>query len=172
MSRADCCSRPRPRAWAGSLGALPEVALVALRIACLPSKVAGSSRSAVQGLFFDYNVGLAILLAWVGVAPQRSAKSTLGRCWTEALVMRQLAQQLSPLPDVTEEVREFYDRYPYPPPVDNLEKYQRHWQDRQRRHADYHLFWPARPFREGQSILIAGCGTSQAAKHWRSPDQN
>ena len=34
-----------------------------------------------------------------------------------------------------------------------------------KRRADYHLFWPARPYREDQSILIAGCGTSQAAKH-------
>ena len=34
-----------------------------------------------------------------------------------------------------------------------------------RRRADYHLFWPARPYREDHSILIAGCGTSQAAKH-------
>ncbi len=38
-------------------------------------------------------------------------------------------------------------------------------QDRQKRRADYHLFWPASPYREDQSILIAGCGTSQAAKH-------
>jgi SAM-dependent methyltransferase len=66
---------------------------------------------------------------------------------------------------VAEEVRDFYDRYPYPPPVDNLEKYRRLWQDPQRRLADYHLFWPSRPYKEDQSILIAGCGTSQAAKH-------
>lgn len=72
---------------------------------------------------------------------------------------------LAPLPDVAEEVRDFYDRYPYPPPVDDLEKYQRQWQDRQRRRADYHLFWPDRPYKEDQSILVAGCGTSQAAKH-------
>jgi SAM-dependent methyltransferase len=75
------------------------------------------------------------------------------------------AEPVTPLPDVAEEVRDFYDRYPYPPPVDDLEKYRRHWQDRQRRRADYHLFWPNRPYREDQSILIAGCGTSQAAKH-------
>jgi len=67
--------------------------------------------------------------------------------------------------DVAEEVRDFYDRYPYPRPIDNLDKYQRRWQDRQRRRVDYHLFWPTRPYREDQSILIAGCGTSQAAKH-------
>ena len=47
----------------------------------------------------------------------------------------------------------------------SLDKYRRLWQDRQRRRADYHLFWPARSYREDQSILVAGCGTSQAAKH-------
>ena len=66
---------------------------------------------------------------------------------------------------VAEEVRAFYERHPYPPPVDSLEKYRRLGQDRQKRRADYHLFWPASPYREDQSILIAGCGTSQAAKH-------
>ena len=66
---------------------------------------------------------------------------------------------------MADEVRDFYDRYPYPRPVDNLDKYRRLWQDRQRRRADYHLFWPARAYREDHSILIAGCGTSQAAKH-------
>jgi len=66
---------------------------------------------------------------------------------------------------VGEDVRAFYERHPYPPPVDSLEKYRWLGQDRQKRRADYHLFWPARPYREDQSILIAGCGTSQAAKH-------
>jgi SAM-dependent methyltransferase len=66
---------------------------------------------------------------------------------------------------VAEEVRAFYERHPYPPPVDSLEKYRRLGQDRQKRRVDYHLFWPVRPYREDQSILIAGCGTSQAAKH-------
>jgi SAM-dependent methyltransferase len=69
------------------------------------------------------------------------------------------------LPIVAEEVRDFYERYPYPRPVDSLEKYRKIWQDRQRRRADYHLFWPAKPYREDHAILIAGCGTSQAAKH-------
>jgi SAM-dependent methyltransferase len=78
--------------------------------------------------------------------------------------MSQLSEQLLS-PDVAEEVRSFYDRYPYPRPIDNLEKYRDLWQDRQRRRADYHLFWPTLSYREDQSILIAGCGTSQAAKH-------
>src|SRR3954453_15498669 len=66
---------------------------------------------------------------------------------------------------VAEKVRTFYDRHPYPPPADDLDGYRRRWDDRQRRRADHHLFWPARPYREDPSILIAGCGTSQAAKH-------
>jgi len=62
-------------------------------------------------------------------------------------------------------VRDFYERYPYPRPVDSLDKYRSLWQDPQRRRADHHLFWPRRPFRDTRRILIAGCGTSQAAKH-------
>jgi SAM-dependent methyltransferase len=67
--------------------------------------------------------------------------------------------------DVSANVREFYDRYPYPPPVDSLEKYRQLWQDQKRRRADFRLSWPALSYRENYSILIAGCGTSQAAKH-------
>jgi SAM-dependent methyltransferase len=66
---------------------------------------------------------------------------------------------------VAQKVRAFYERHPYPPPVDSLESYRRLRQDRQRRRADYHLFWPNRSFREDHTILVAGCGTSQAAKH-------
>jgi hypothetical protein len=33
------------------------------------------------------------------------------------------------------------------------------------RRADHHLFWADKPYREDHSILVAGCGTSQAAKH-------
>ena len=81
------------------------------------------------------------------------------------LLMNQQEEHRAPFLGVAEEVRDFYDRYPYPRPIDSLEKYRRHWEDRQRRRADYHLFWPAKPYREDRSILIAGCGTSQAAKH-------
>ena len=42
------------------------VGLLALGIACLPSKATGSHRGAVLGLFV-FNAGVAILLAWVGV---------------------------------------------------------------------------------------------------------
>lgn len=63
------------------------------------------------------------------------------------------------------DVQDFYERYPYPRPVDDLEKYARLWADPARRRADYRLFWPSRPYRDDYRILIAGCGTSQAAKH-------
>ena len=66
---------------------------------------------------------------------------------------------------VAEEVRAFYEQHPYPPPVQTLDQYRRRWQSAERRRADYHLFWPARAYTESYSILIAGCGTSQAAKH-------
>jgi len=67
--------------------------------------------------------------------------------------------------DVAAAVKEFYERYPYPQPIDDLDNYRRRWQDRNRRRADFHLFWPDRPYSEERTILIAGCGTSQAAKH-------
>jgi SAM-dependent methyltransferase len=63
------------------------------------------------------------------------------------------------------EVQHFYERYPYPGPVDSLDAYRQLWADPQRRRADHHLFQPATPYREDPSILVAGCGTSQAAKH-------
>src|SRR5580765_5079972 len=66
---------------------------------------------------------------------------------------------------VAERVRTFYERHPYPPPVDGLDGYRRAWQDPDQRRADHHLFWPARAYVDTPSILIAGCGTSQAAKH-------
>ena len=66
---------------------------------------------------------------------------------------------------VANDVRDFYDRYPYPRPVENLDRYRELWLEPSRRRADYHLFWPSAKYREDFSILIAGCGTSQAAKH-------
>src|SRR5262249_21937266 len=66
---------------------------------------------------------------------------------------------------IAEKVRAFYERNPYPPPVDNLDRYRQRWDNQQRRRADSHLFWPDEPYREDRSVLVAGCGTSQAAKY-------
>jgi hypothetical protein len=59
---------------------------------------------------------------------------------------------------LAEEVRAFYERHPYPPPVGNLNRYRQRWDDRQRRRAESHLFWPDQPYREDRSVLVAGCG--------------
>ena len=71
----------------------------------------------------------------------------------------------SRLRGVAAHVQGFYERYPYPGPIDSLDDYRRLWADPQRRRADHHLFQPARAYREDLAILVAGCGTSQAAKH-------
>jgi len=61
-------------------------------------------------------------------------------------------------------VTAFYERHPYPPPVDDLGVYRLNWDDRRRR-AESHLFWPAERYRDDRSILVAGCGTTQAAHY-------
>jgi len=65
---------------------------------------------------------------------------------------------------ITARVRAFYEQHPYPPPLDDLDAYRRAWDDPRRR-ADSHLFWPAEPYRDDRSILVAGCGTMQAAHY-------
>jgi SAM-dependent methyltransferase len=64
-----------------------------------------------------------------------------------------------------EAVGSFYDLHPYPPPVHDLDEYRRRWQDEDRRLADFHLHWPRHPYREDLRVLVAGCGTTQAAEH-------
>ena len=62
-------------------------------------------------------------------------------------------------------VRDFYTHHPYPPPVDNLDRARDEWRDENRHRAEFHLVWPERPYRTDLDILVAGCGTWQAAKH-------
>ena len=62
-------------------------------------------------------------------------------------------------------VSEFYTSHPYPPPVANLDRARDEWQDPNRHRAEYHLLWPDRPYRADLDILVAGCGTWQAAKY-------
>ena len=65
---------------------------------------------------------------------------------------------------ITMQVSAFYENHPYPPPVDDLQAYRQAWDD-QRRRADSHLFWSNEPYRDDRSILVAGCGTTQAAHY-------
>lgn len=62
-------------------------------------------------------------------------------------------------------VCEFYTAHPYPPPVENLDRARDEWRDENRRRAEYHLFWPRRQYRSDLNVLVAGCGTWQAAKY-------
>jgi SAM-dependent methyltransferase len=78
--------------------------------------------------------------------------------------MKERAAQSRDAKGVAQEVRRFYEGHPYPPPTDNLDRY-RAWADPKKRRAEFHLHWPSRVFEEDLSILVAGCGTSQAAKH-------
>jgi SAM-dependent methyltransferase len=60
---------------------------------------------------------------------------------------------------------DFYTNHPYPPPIDNLDRARDMWQDENVHRAEYHLFWPEKQFRPDLDVLVAGCGTWQAAKH-------
>ncbi len=62
-------------------------------------------------------------------------------------------------------ITRFYDRHPYPPPVTDLDQYRERWNEPGRRRAEHHLLFPSQPFREDPHLLVAGCGTSQAARH-------
>jgi SAM-dependent methyltransferase len=62
-------------------------------------------------------------------------------------------------------VCEFYTRHPYPPPVENLDRARDEWRDASRHRAEHHLLWPDRPYRANLNILVAGCGTWQAARY-------
>jgi len=65
----------------------------------------------------------------------------------------------------TDPVCEFYTHHPYPPPVENLDRARDEWRDPNRHHAEHHLLWPDQPYRGDLDILVAGCGTWQAAKY-------
>lgn len=62
-------------------------------------------------------------------------------------------------------VRAFYESHPYPEPVASLDKRLDRYRDPRRRHAQNLLLWPLEKARSDRAILVAGCGTSQAARH-------
>jgi SAM-dependent methyltransferase len=65
---------------------------------------------------------------------------------------------------VADPVGEFYTNHPYPPPLENLDRVRDMWQDENVHRAEYHLLWPNKEYRADFDVLIAGCGTWQAAK--------
>lgn len=64
-----------------------------------------------------------------------------------------------------------YERWSYPPPITDLRAWSvENWQWFDPSHA-HRLFWPDRPYPRGLEILIAGCGTNQAAQFaFANPD--
>jgi SAM-dependent methyltransferase len=62
-------------------------------------------------------------------------------------------------------IRAFYESHPYPAPLTTLERRLDRYRDPQRRRAQSLLLWPLEKPRPDRSILVAGCGTSQAARH-------
>jgi SAM-dependent methyltransferase len=64
-----------------------------------------------------------------------------------------------------EQVRDFYEKLPYPPPVADLEDSRRLYTDPGRVRALHRLLWPVGAPRPDRKILIAGCGTSQAIRY-------
>jgi SAM-dependent methyltransferase len=74
-------------------------------------------------------------------------------------------------PDRAEEVRAFYESHPYPAPLSSLDKHRELYRNPDRRRALSFLLWPTQAQRTRREVLVAGCGTSQAAAHaMREPD--
>jgi SAM-dependent methyltransferase len=64
----------------------------------------------------------------------------------------------------TDPICDFYTSHPYPPPLENLDRARDLWQDQNVHRAEFHLLWPDKAYRADFEVLIAGCGTWQAAK--------
>jgi very-short-patch-repair endonuclease/SAM-dependent methyltransferase len=64
-----------------------------------------------------------------------------------------------------EAVRAFYERHPYPAPLAKLDRHRELYRNPDRRRALSFLLWPTERLRPNREILVAGCGTSQAAIH-------
>ena len=62
-------------------------------------------------------------------------------------------------------VRAFYESHPYPAPLASLDRGLDRYRDRRRRRAQSLMLWPMEKPRPTRRILIAGCGTSQAARY-------
>jgi SAM-dependent methyltransferase len=82
------------------------------------------------------------------------------------------AETRTPAPtNAADEVRAFYESHPYPAPLRDLDRHRELYRNPDRRRALCLLLWPMEKERPNREILVAGCGTSQAAMHaLREPD--
>lgn len=66
---------------------------------------------------------------------------------------------------MTDPIRSFYEAHPYPPPVPQIDGDIDAWSDGVRRRFEHSRAWPTVAFGDAPSILVAGCGTSQAVRY-------
>jgi SAM-dependent methyltransferase len=72
-----------------------------------------------------------------------------------------------------DQVAAFYDSHPYPKPLGNLDRHRELYRNPARHRAWSLLLWPTEKPSANREILVAGCGTSQAAIHaLREPSAN
>jgi SAM-dependent methyltransferase len=82
-----------------------------------------------------------------------------------------MTRSYSPPADPADAVHAFYESHPYPAPLGNLDRHRDLYRNPDRRRAWSLLLWPTEAPRADREILVAGCGTSQAAIHaLRGPD--
>jgi SAM-dependent methyltransferase len=67
--------------------------------------------------------------------------------------------------DPADAVRAFYESHPYPAPLRDLDRHRDLYRNPDRRRALSLLLWPTEKQRPDREILVAGCGTSQAATY-------
>jgi 2-polyprenyl-3-methyl-5-hydroxy-6-metoxy-1,4-benzoquinol methylase len=85
--------------------------------------------------------------------------------------MTQQEAKTSAKNDPADEVRAFYESHPYPAPLTDLDRHREIYRNPDRRRALSLLLWPTEQPRANRKILVAGCGSSQAAIHaLREPD--
>lgn len=92
---------------------------------------------------------------------------------TEQHEQMSMARQDMPIPASTypADVQAFYEGHPYPASTNNLDRQRALYRNPARRRAQSLLLWPSEKPRPHRQILIAGCGTSQAARYaLREPD--
>ena len=92
------------------------------------------------------------------------ARPMLGYVIDNPPILNQLAEEFAQMTDPRADVVALqYESWTYPEPIRNLETWlSNNWQWFDPSHA-HRLLWPDRPYKPDMDILIAGCGTNQAA---------
>src|SRR5688500_512644 len=65
----------------------------------------------------------------------------------------------------TDPIYEIYTNHPFPPPLYEMDRTREIWQDENVHRAEFHLLWPHKEYSADLDVLVAGCGTWQAAKY-------